>query len=196
MTQPIPTLIEQIDALLPQTQCGQCDHPGCLPYARAIAEGEAHNKCPPGGHSTLQALEQLLQRAPLPLRLPDNRQPGINLIVKIREEDCIGCTKCIQACPVDAILGARQLMHAVLEDDCTGCELCIAPCPVDCIELIAPPSHWQSPSREGSADLPAAQAKADRARQRYQARQQRLQRLNTERQAEKRKRLELARAPQ
>ena len=124
--------IQAIDALLPQTQCGKCGHPGCKPYAEGIAKGEAINKCPPGGDATIQALAQLLDVPELPLELPAV-PPQIALI---REAECIGCTKCIQACPVDAIVGAAKLMHTVISAECTGCELCVAPCPVDCIAMV------------------------------------------------------------
>ena len=125
-------LVEQIDALLPQTQCGQCGHPGCRPYAEAIAEGEAINKCPPGGENTVAALADLLGVDPEPL---DAAVDSTRKLAFIREEECIGCTKCIQACPVDAILGAAKQMHTVIADECTGCDLCVEPCPVDCIEM-------------------------------------------------------------
>ncbi|KAB1858102.1 RnfABCDGE type electron transport complex subunit B [Acinetobacter tandoii] len=134
-------LIQHIDALLPQTQCGLCGHrDGCLPYAKAIAEGEATNKCVPGGQPVADALAELLQRPSLkaeesvwPLQ-SDGRPQRMKAI--IREDECIGCTKCISACPVDAIIGSGKLMHSVLTDLCTGCELCIPPCPVDCIDLV------------------------------------------------------------
>lgn len=137
-------LVESIDAGLPQTQCGQCGHPGCRPYAEAIANGEAINRCPPGGQETVDRLAELLGVATLPLDA-DPETAAVDRVAVIIEEDCIGCTKCIQACPVDAILGAAKLMHTVLPDLCTGCDLCIAPCPVDCIEMIprAPaPDAW------------------------------------------------------
>lgn len=130
------TLAEQINQLLPQTQCGQCDYAGCRPYAEAIAAGLADiNQCPPGGDPGIKALAKLLGIAPKPL----NAEHGEHLpdsVVVIREAECIGCTKCIQACPVDAIVGASKLMHTVLADLCTGCNLCIPPCPVDCIDVV------------------------------------------------------------
>ena len=125
--------------LLPQTQCAQCSYPGCAPYAEAVAQGEAHNKCPPGGEQLVEALSQLLNREPIPLENQDKHHT-IPPIAFIREEDCIGCAKCIPACPVDAIVGATNMMHTVITQDCTGCELCLPPCPVDCIDLVQPKS--------------------------------------------------------
>lgn len=126
----------RINALLPQTQCEQCSFPGCAPYAQAIAEGRADiNRCPPGGQETVDTLARLLDRDPIALAVPP---PGPAPVAFIDEDVCIGCVKCIQACPVDAILGASKRMHTVIESECTGCELCIAPCPVDCISLRAP----------------------------------------------------------
>ena len=131
-------MVERIDRLLPQTQCGQCGYPGCKPYARAIAAGEADiNQCPPGGEAGVRALANLLGREPKPLN-PENGEAKPPLVARIVEADCIGCTKCIQACPVDAIVGAPKRMHVVIADLCTGCELCLPPCPVDCIELLPP----------------------------------------------------------
>ena len=135
-------LIQNIDALLPQTQCGLCGHrDGCLPYAKAVSEGEEANKCVPGGQPVADALASLLGRAELkaeesvwPIQ-SDGRPQRMKAI--IREDECIGCTKCISACPVDAIIGSGKLMHSILTDLCTGCALCIPPCPVDCIDLIA-----------------------------------------------------------
>lgn len=139
-------LLEQIDALLPQTQCGQCKYPGCRPYAQAIVTGEADiNQCPPGGEQTVTALANLLGRQAKPL----NREFGaqkVPAVAFIIEQDCIGCVKCIPPCPVDAILGASKQMHTVIAAECTGCELCIAPCPVDCIVMlpvINKPGQWQ-----------------------------------------------------
>ncbi|WP_083004622.1 electron transport complex subunit RsxB [Halomonas sp. GT] len=136
-------LVEQIDALLPQTQCGQCGYPGCRPYAEAINQGDALNKCPPGGEATIHALADLLGREPVPL---DGEAAAEDTVAFIREAECIGCTKCIQACPVDAIIGAAKQMHTVIEDECTGCDLCVAPCPVDCIDMLPrskPLNQWQ-----------------------------------------------------
>jgi Na+-translocating ferredoxin:NAD+ oxidoreductase subunit B len=145
------TLIQKIDALLPQTQCGLCGHrDGCLPYAKSIAEGEEANKCVPGGQPVADALAALLDRPQLqaeesvwPIQ-SDGRPQRMKAI--IREDECIGCTKCISACPVDAIIGSGKLMHSILTDLCTGCELCIPPCPVDCIDLVE--DHHSIPSEE------------------------------------------------
>lgn len=128
-------LVERIDRLLPQTQCGQCGFEGCRPYAEALARGEAGiDHCPPGGDAGARALAKLLGVPALPYdRERGECKPGI--VAMIIEADCIGCTKCIQACPVDAIVGASKLMHTVIAPLCTGCELCVAPCPVDCIVM-------------------------------------------------------------
>lgn len=128
-------ILEQIDALLPQTQCGQCSYAGCRPYAEAIANGEAEiNRCPPGGEATVQALADLLGRDPLPLDDAEAAEKPKS-VAWIVEQECIGCTLCIQACPVDAILGAAKQMHTVIAEECTGCELCLPPCPVECIHM-------------------------------------------------------------
>lgn len=136
-------IVEQINALLPQTQCGQCGHPGCKPYAEAIANGEPINKCPPGGESTIQALADLLDVEALPLDGEHGEEKPAT-VAYIREDECIGCTKCIQACPVDAILGAAKQMHTVIVDECTGCDLCVEPCPVDCIDMLPLPVTTQN----------------------------------------------------
>ena len=129
-------LVDKIDALLPQTQCGQCSFPGCRPYATAIANGEAEiNQCPPGGEATIHALADLLDREPIPLNPENGEEQTGPTVAIIDEQTCIGCTLCIQACPVDAILGAAKHMHTVIESECTGCELCIPPCPVECITM-------------------------------------------------------------
>ncbi|MDH3510072.1 MAG: electron transport complex subunit RsxB [Gammaproteobacteria bacterium] len=127
--------IDQINALLPQTQCGQCGFPGCRPYAAALAAGTAQiNQCPPGGEATIQALGRLLGQSPIALN-PDFGVQKPKSVAVIAEDVCIGCARCLPACPVDAILGAPRYMHTVIAAECTGCELCITPCPVDCIEL-------------------------------------------------------------
>lgn len=128
-------LVDQIDEILPQTQCGQCGYPGCRPYAEAIANGDEINKCPPGGDATIQKLSELTGREAKPL----DEAHGVEdekKVAYIREDECIGCTKCIQACPVDAIIGANKQMHTVIADECTGCDLCVEPCPVDCIDML------------------------------------------------------------
>lgn len=128
-------MIEQINALLPQTQCGQCGYKGCRPYAEAIAAGLADiNQCPPSGDEGISELADLLGVAPKPLN-PDFGEHKPKSVAFIIEQDCIGCVKCLAVCPVDAILGAAKFMHTVIAAECTGCELCIAPCPVDCIVM-------------------------------------------------------------
>ena len=128
-------LAEKIDAILPQTQCGQCGFPGCRPYAEAIAKGEADiNQCPPGGDEGVRKLAELLGREYKPLNAEHGEEKPKSVAV-IDENTCIGCTLCIQACPVDAILGAAKHMHTVIASECTGCELCVEPCPVDCITM-------------------------------------------------------------
>jgi Na+-translocating ferredoxin:NAD+ oxidoreductase subunit B len=139
---------EEIDALLPQTQCTRCGYDGCRPYAEAISDGQARiNQCPPGGSPTIAQLASLLGRPALPLN-PENGIEGPALVALIDEARCIGCVKCLPPCPVDAIVGARKLMHTVLPDVCTGCELCVAPCPVDCISMVprVPGSHEPTPA--------------------------------------------------
>ena len=126
---------EEILSALPQTQCGKCDYSGCRPYAEAIVRGEADiNQCPPGGTETIKALANLLGRPVKPLN-PENGLEKEKQLALIDESLCIGCVKCINACPVDAILGAAKQMHSVLVEECTGCELCVAPCPMDCISM-------------------------------------------------------------
>ncbi|XJP95126.1 electron transport complex subunit RsxB [Pseudomonas sp. B22129] len=178
-------LTQRIDALLPQTQCGKCGHPGCKPYAEGIALGEAINKCPPGGEETIASLAQLL-RVPV-LELDTSRGEAPAQVAYIREAECIGCTKCIQACPVDAIVGAAKLMHTVIMDECTGCDLCVAPCPVDCIEMH--PAATVLPIVGGLAtndrQRDERSIKRDRARRRYEQRNARLQREEAQKLAER-----------
>ncbi|MBL4679464.1 MAG: electron transport complex subunit RsxB [Pseudomonadales bacterium] len=131
----IDEVVIAINNLLPQTQCAQCDYPGCKPYAEAIANGEDINHCPPGGEELIRNLAVLLGREtkPLDLNFGETKAPSVAVI---REAECIGCTFCIKACPVDAIIGAPQQMHSIITEDCTGCELCLEPCPVDCIDML------------------------------------------------------------
>jgi Na+-translocating ferredoxin:NAD+ oxidoreductase subunit B len=143
---------EDIDALLPQTQCTRCGYHGCRPYAQAIAAGDASiNQCPPGGAATIAALAALLARPALPLN-PVNGVEGPPLVAQIDEAACIGCAKCLPPCPVDAIIGARRQMHTVLLALCTGCELCIAPCPVDCIAMVPRASVPHAPPAPGACE--------------------------------------------
>jgi electron transport complex protein RnfB len=161
-------IADQINDILPQTQCGQCGFPGCRPYAQAIADGEAINKCPPGGEATIQALADLLDLEPLPLDA-EHGEEKVTTVAYIREDECIGCTKCIQACPVDAILGAAKQMHTVIVSECTGCDLCVEPCPVDCIDMIPQEEslqswHWQLPDPVSRAvDIIASDAEQGEA---------------------------------
>ena len=130
-------VVDRIDAILPQTQCGQCTYAGCRPYAEAIAKGDADiNQCPPGGEQVILALADLLDREPKPLNAEHGVEKEQKTVVEIDEQVCIGCTLCIQACPVDAILGAAKQMHTIIKAECTGCDLCIPPCPVDCIHVV------------------------------------------------------------
>lgn len=153
-------VVDQIDALLPQTQCGQCTYPGCRPYAEAIANGEAEiNQCPPGGEVTIIALADLLNVEVKPLNAEHGEIKEAKTIVYIDEQTCIGCTLCIQACPVDAILGAAKQMHTVIASECTGCNLCIPPCPVDCIHIIPVEqnlNNWKWPVPRGGPSAPKA----------------------------------------
>lgn len=150
-------VIDQIDALLPQTQCGQCTYAGCKPYAEAIAKGEAKiNQCPPGGETTIIELAELLDMEILPLNEENGVVKECKTVVTIDEQLCIGCTLCIQACPVDAILGAAKLMHTIIESECTGCDLCIPPCPVDCIYIKSVETEmktwgWECPDGQYAA---------------------------------------------
>lgn len=163
MTANALTLVDRINAVLPQTQCTKCGFDGCRPYAEALARGDADiNRCPPGGDEGVIKLAALLGRPIQPID-PTCGLPGPRRIAVIDEEHCIGCTLCIQACPVDAIVGANKRMHSVLDGWCTGCDLCVAPCPVDCIVMqpIDQPHEWRTED-------------AQQARERYEARRRRL----------------------
>ncbi|MDH2078271.1 electron transport complex subunit RsxB [Pseudomonas atacamensis] len=191
------SLLQRIDALLPQTQCGKCGHPGCKPYAQGIIDGEPINKCPPGGEETIAALAELLKIPVLELDISRGAAPP--QVAFIREAECIGCTKCIQACPVDAIVGAAKLMHTVLIDECTGCDLCVAPCPVDCIEMHPLPANTIPVVGGLAFDLEEQRARAikrDHARQRFERRNQRLLREEQQKQAEREARAARAAQPQ
>lgn len=163
---PNSELVTRVDACLPQTQCTQCGYPRCVDYASAIAQGEANiNQCPPGGPVTIAALANLLGKPPMPL----DRSHGVHgprTHARIDEGVCIGCTLCLQACPVDAILGAAKVMHTVIADQCTGCELCVPPCPVDCIDMApitaavpSPASPWPGFSKD---DIHLARLRTER----------------------------------
>ena len=162
------SLVERLDRLLPQTQCGQCGHAGCRPYAEAMARGVAGvDRCPPGGDAGARALAAALrvEARPYDRARGLHKAPQVAVIV---EADCIGCTKCIQACPVDAIVGGPNLMHMVVTEECTGCELCLPPCPTDCIEIVEAPA------------LPPPFARAPQSLARYRAHQTRLSRWQAE----------------
>lgn len=170
-------LVARIDALLPQTQCGQCGYDACRPYAEALAAGTADiDQCPPGGEAGARRLARLLDRPAKPVNPLHGPPRTVAELAVIDEATCIGCTKCILACPVDAILGAAQQMHTVIAELCTGCGLCLPPCPVDCIEMRPAPELpvWDDPPSA------IAQASADEARRRHRAREARLQRLARE----------------
>jgi electron transport complex, RnfABCDGE type, B subunit len=139
-------VVEKIDELLPQSQCGQCGYPGCRPYAEAVSQGEKINRCAPGGEAVMLKIAELLNVDPQPADGDDAVQEPVRMLAVIDEANCIGCTKCIQACPVDAIVGATRAMHTVMSDLCTGCNLCVAPCPTQCIELrpaATTPDTWK-----------------------------------------------------
>ncbi len=157
-------VVDQIDAILPQTQCGQCGFAGCRPYAEAIASGAAEiNQCPPGGEAGIRALADLLGRDFIPLNEEEHGEHKGKVVAIIDEQVCIGCTLCIQACPVDAILGAAKHMHTVIEEECTGCELCVEPCPVDCIDMVPVKTdieEWKWPSPDERLSINNQQASA------------------------------------
>lgn len=167
------TLAERIEDLLPQTQCTKCGYAACRPYAQAVAQGQAgYNQCPPGGMEGVARLAQLLGKPVIPLN-PENGVERARPVALIDESLCIGCTLCIQACPVDAIVGAAKQMHTVINALCTGCDLCVAPCPVDCIAMVE-----TTPGKTGWDAW--SQEQADAARSRYHFRNARLQREKEE----------------
>jgi len=127
-------IVEKIDAVLPQTQCGQCGYPGCRPYAEAVANGDDITKCTPGGQAAIENIAELMGVDPADYA--NEGEEPVKTVAFIHEDMCIGCTKCIQACPVDAIVGGTKALHTVIKSECTGCDLCVAPCPTDCIEMI------------------------------------------------------------
>ena len=171
------TLADALDQFLPQTQCTRCGYPDCRGYAEALAAGDTEiNRCPPGGAAGVERLAALLDRPALPLDPACGAEKVIETVARIVEADCIGCTKCIQACPVDAIVGGPGLMHTVIEAECTGCDLCLPPCPVDCIVMAPAPA------------IPPAFQRADHYRGRYVARNERLARLRREEQEARRRR--------
>lgn len=177
----VGTLADRLDALLPQTQCTRCGYPACRPYAEAIASGTAEiNRCPPGGAAGIDRLAKATGRNPLPLDPAYGFEKGIETVARVVEADCIGCTKCIQACPVDAIVGAMNLMHSVITDACNGCELCIPVCPVDCIVMDEAP------------DMPPAFQRAEHYRERYENRNTRLAHWEREEQERRAKRRDKA----
>ncbi|MCG8673058.1 MAG: electron transport complex subunit RsxB [Pseudomonadales bacterium] len=149
-------IVDQLDALLPQTQCGQCGHPGCRPYAESIAnDTDEINKCVPGGDDTIHAIADLMGKDFIPLDAEEGEHSDVPVVAVIREDECIGCTKCTQACPMDAILGSAKHMHTVIASECTGCDLCVDPCPVDCIDIIPVPTTqrnwtWEAPQGIGA----------------------------------------------
>lgn len=154
------SLIKQIDSSLPQTQCGQCSYAGCLPYAEAIVtKKESINRCPPGGVAVLKKLAELTHQDASLYLAEMHQQEKLPTVAKIHEDECIGCTKCIQACPIDAIIGVAKQLHTVITQECTGCGLCVTPCPVDCIDMMAVKNLQYQP---------------EKARQRFNARKLRL----------------------
>jgi len=171
-------LADRIDALLPQTQCTRCDFPDCRGYAEALARGEAGiNQCPPGGEATMQALAELLDRAPQAIDPARGVMPALPEVAFIDEGNCIGCFKCVLACPVDAIVGAPKWMHTVIAADCSGCELCLPVCPTDCIAMVP-----RAPA------LPAPADQAPRWRTLHRARGERIVRVQRLREQQRRQR--------
>jgi Na+-translocating ferredoxin:NAD+ oxidoreductase subunit B len=159
------SLSDRIDALLPQTQCTKCGYGGCRPYAEAIADGEAEiNQCPPGGAAGIEQLARLLGRQPLPLNRANGTEQPL-MVAVIDEARCIGCTLCIPACPVDAIMGSAKRMHSVIASHCTGCDLCLPPCPMDCISVVpvTPTRAWTAEDANAARQRHAAKMQRNRA---------------------------------
>jgi Na+-translocating ferredoxin:NAD+ oxidoreductase subunit B len=170
-------LVDRINNALPQTQCTRCSYPACLPYAQAIAAGQAEiNQCPPGGDAGIHVLAEITGRNYQPLN-PVHGIEKPRQLALIDEAQCIGCTLCIAACPVDAIVGGNQRMHTVIAADCTGCELCVAPCPVDCIAMVDIPAADHSKTNANAPAVTWGPADAARARAQFESRQARLDRL-------------------
>ena len=170
---------DDVDALLPQTQCRRCGYDGCRPYAEAIAAGETDiNRCPPGGDATVERLAALTGEAVKPID-PECGDASVAKVAFIREDECIGCTRCIQVCPTDAIIGAAKQMHTVIDFDCTGCELCVPACPVDCIDMPESGPESGQPLWPPARDIDTE--RAERARELFEARQARLNRKTTRR---------------
>lgn len=165
-------LVRSIDAILPQTQCTRCGFQGCLPYAQAIAKGTPHNQCPPGGKRVIQELSDLLNRPLLPLN-PNHGIEAPKQFAFVREIDCVGCTKCLEACPTDAIVGSGKMLHTVIQEDCTGCGLCVPPCPTDCIEL-----HFASEAHQPEK-MPVSQRQlnSNHYRQKHETKKARISKL-------------------
>ncbi|ROO27732.1 electron transporter RnfB [Salinisphaera orenii MK-B5] len=171
--------VDAIDALLPQTQCRRCGYDGCRPYAEAIAAGETDiNRCPPGGDATVERLAALTGETVKPID-PECGDASIPKVAFIREAECIGCTRCIQVCPTDAIIGAAKQMHTVIEFDCTGCELCVPACPVDCIDMPESGAESGQPLWPPQRTIDAE--RAARARELFEARRRRLNQKTTRR---------------
>lgn len=171
MTQGANDLASRVDAILPQTQCRRCGFDGCRPYADALARSEsALNRCPPGGQRLIERLATLLGREALPLDSACGPETAPT-VAWIDEPACIGCARCLDVCPTDAIVGARKRMHTVIADDCSGCELCLPACPVDCIRILPAPGYPAEP-----LPPPAIEVRAVRFRRRFETRRARLTR--------------------